>query len=489
MNRRILLVDDDQAMLRLVAFQLEEESIETITATTGAQALRLAREEDPAVIVLDLRLPDLGGAEVLKQLRADGVAAPVVILTAQGTIEQAVECMRLGASDFVTKPFVQARLVASINNALRQGHLEARVQSLSKELRKSSGFDAIVGNSSALRRTLSLLKRAAESDVTVLLEGESGTGKEVAARAIHAESRRCGAAFVAVNCGAIPEGLIESELFGHEKGAFTGAVGARPGRFEEADGGTIFLDEIGELRSDLQVKLLRVLQERQVQRIGGSRTTSIDVRVIAATNRDLRADASTRRFREDLYYRLAVFPVRLPPLREREGDVVLLADTFIRRFAARHNRDVKGLTPEARRALERHHWPGNVRELENVLERAVILQDGPAIALHNLPDEIAIASSVVSETSPPAQHDGTGDSEVGRSVANPEQGEKRGAEALLGLGTTEILPFDEIERRTVLHALQATDFNVHEAAARLRIGRATIYRMMRRHGITRQAGA
>jgi two-component system response regulator HydG len=461
MKRRVLLVDDDPAILRLVAFELEGAGLATFAATTGREAVRLASEQSPAAIVLDLLLPDVGGREVLKELRAQGVEVPIVILTAKGGIEEAVECMRLGAADFVQKPFDGARLVTSVRNALRRGDLEARVETLSKELRRASGFEAIIGNSPALRRTVELLRRAAESDVTVLLEGESGTGKEVAARAIHAESRRCGGPFVAVNCGAIPEGLIESELFGHEKGAFTGAIAARPGHFEEAQSGTIFLDEIGDLRQDLQVKLLRVLQERKVQRVGGSGAIDIDVRVIAATNRDVRAAAAAKQFREDLYYRLAVFPVALPPLRDREGDVLLLADAFMRRFAARHERPVRSLDPAARRALERYAWPGNVRELENVIERAVILEDGPSIGIASLPDEVARAA-------------------VERAAPRPPpSGDEAGA----------IVPLEELERRALRDALERLDWNVTEAALRLGIGRATIYRMLSRHGIRRDRGS
>ncbi len=463
MNKRILLIDDDAAMLPLVRFVLEGEGVEVVSALSGAEGLELAREMTPTAIVLDLLLPDMTGGDVLKRLRVDGIVAPVVILTGQGGVEEAVESMKLGACDFVQKPFDRARLLASVNNALRQGQLEARVESLSRELRKTAGFVSIIGNSAAIRRTVGLLERAAESDVTVLLEGESGTGKEVAARAIHSESRRRSAPFIAVNCGAIPEGLIESELFGHEKGAFTGAVGSRPGRFEEADGGTIFLDEIGDLRQDLQVKMLRVLQERQVQRVGSGKSITIDVRIIAATNRDLRAEAAARRFREDLYYRLAVFPVRLPPLREREGDVLLLADSFIRRFADRHGRKVRGLTVDARRLLERHTWPGNVRELENVLERAVILEDSGAISLESLPDEFT---------------------RVGSKGATLD-----GDEGVQIPAGAPVVPFDEIEKRVLLHALEKTDWNIREAAERLAIGRATIYRMMKRHQISRTPNA
>jgi len=287
----------------------------------------------------------------------------------------------------------------------------------------------------------------------------------VAARAVHAEGARRNAPFVAINCGAIPEGLIESELFGHEKGAFTGAVGARRGRFEEADGGTIFLDEIGELRVDLQVRLLRVLQEMRIQRVGGTGTRPVDVRVVAATNRDLRGAIASQRFREDLYYRLAVFPVVLPPLREREGDVLVLAEEFLRRFSTRHGRPVKGFTPEARRGLATYAWPGNVRELENVVERAVIMEDGGLVSLGSLPDQVVDVLQAGGADAAPA-------------------GPWRGRPAPAG----EIRPLDEEERRLILRALDATRGNVQEAASRLGISRATVYRKLERYGLTPGAG-
>jgi two-component system response regulator FlrC len=332
------------------------------------------------------------------------------------------------------------------------------VESLASELRRGEGFDAILGDAPATRKAVDLLRRAVGTEVTVLLEGESGTGKEIAARAVHAEGARRTGPFVAVNCGAIPEGLIESELFGHEKGAFTGAVAARRGRFEEADGGTIFLDEVGEVRPDLQVRLLRVLQDRAVQRVGGTGTRPVDVRVVAATNRDLLSAIASGGFREDLYYRLAVFPVRLPPLREREGDVDRLADAFLARFASGHGRPARGFSPEARKALRLYAWPGNVRELENVVERAVLMEDGDAVSLGSLPD--AVVETLAADAARTAA------AGSGAAGARPD----------------EIRPLDEEERRLVRRALDATGGNVQDAARRLGISRATIYRKLERWG-------
>jgi DNA-binding NtrC family response regulator len=458
-NETVLLVDDDEKLLRLMQHELLEAGLTTRAVTTGADALAAVSEHDPAAIVLDLNLPDMSGKELLERLRRGWSHVPVVVLTAEGAIPEVVDCVRLGAADYVHKPFDRSRLVTSIKNALERGQLEARVRSLTRELRRGEGFAAIIGESPTLRRAVDLLRRASESDVTLLLLGESGTGKEVAARAVHAESVRCGGPFVAINCGAIPEGLIESELFGHERGAFTGAVAARPGCFEQAAGGTLVLDEVGELRADLQVRLLRVLQERQVQRVGGTRPRPIDVRVVAATNRDLQAMVSARTFREDLYYRLAVFPVHLPPLRERLGDVLLLAHAFIRQLAQRHGRPVRRLAPAARAALEAYGWPGNVRELENVLERAVILEDGPEIGLASLPEVIVGVAAAAGLDEPPPAPPGRG------SVAQ------------------EVGTLGEAERRAIEVVLRDTHWNVKAAARRLGIGRATIYRKIVRHGI------
>ncbi len=458
---KVLLVDDDPRLLAMVTAYLEEAGFEVVPASSGSDALAALRREEPAVVVLDLGLPDIPGKKLLPMVRSEQPGTSVIMFTAREDFEDVVECMQLGAVDYLPKSADRTRLVTSIRNAMKQAELQARVASLTSELRKGDGFSAIIGGSAAMQKTVGYLRRAAQTDVTVLVEGESGTGKELAARAIHAESERRSGPFVAINCGAIPEGLIESELFGHEKGSFTGAVGTRQGCFERADGGTIFLDEIGELRSDLQVRLLRVLQDSCVQRVGASSVRKVNMRVVAASNRDLRAEAKAGRFREDLYFRLAVFPIMLPPLRDRSGDVEILAQNFLEKFSARHKKPIASFAPEALRLLAACKWPGNVRELENIIERAVILEDGDDISLASIPLEIYSNSNGNGDGLPP----------VSGILVDP----------------ASVIPFSDEERRIILRALRAAKWNVQEAAARLRLGRATIYRKIELYNLREDA--
>ena len=368
MAQTILVVDDDPVQRRLLETAISRNGMHVVTAPGGTPALDLIggpRGEQISLVMLDLVMPDMGGLEVLSKLRPIHPDLPVIVLTAKGGIDSAVEAMRAGANDFLVKPASPERIAVSIRNLLKIGTLSGEVKTLKKKAANTLTFDDLVATSAEMKQVFRLGIRAAQSDIPVLIEGESGAGKELIARAIQGTSVRAGKPFVTVNCGAIPENLIESILFGHEKGSFTGASDKHLGKFQEADGGTLFLDEIGELRLDMQVKLLRALQEGEVDPVGSKRPVKVDVRIIAATNRDLGAMTKDNSFREDLYYRLNVFPVTVPPLRERPGDISPLALHFIERFAAEENKPVAGLTIQASKLIERFSWPGNVRQLEN----------------------------------------------------------------------------------------------------------------------------
>ncbi len=385
---RVLVADDKDTILSLFG-RILSDRFDVVTAADGQRALGLALNDDFDVVVSDIRMPGADGFTVLRELKRAKPDVEVVLMTAFSSVEKAVEAMKEGAYDYLAKPFDPDEARMTIERAAERKYLREHARNLSAVVGNISQFDRLVGKSPAMQQLFDLLKRASAGDATVLITGESGTGKELAARAIHAESPRHGGRFVAVNCGAIPENLIESELFGHVRGAFTGAVGDRRGLFEEADGGTLLLDEVGELPLSMQVKLTRALQEHSVRRVGESQERRISARVIAATNIDLKAAVSSGRFREDLFYRLNVFPVRLPPLRDRREDIPVLAAHFLERHRGRYGGSVDGFTPDSLSALVRYDWPGNVRELENAIERALAVVEGPRIPIEALPEEIA----------------------------------------------------------------------------------------------------
>ena len=383
---RVLVVDDEAAMREVLEMRLGQWGYEVLLAETGAQGLAVAEAEAPDAIISDIALPDQSGLELVAALRRLDPERPVVMITAYGTIDAAVEAMKLGALDFLTKPLDYDKLAATLEAAAGEVARRAEARDLEARLGAGrAGFMEMIGGSPAMRELYETLRVLGESDASALLTGESGTGKELAARSIHHLSRRVNGPFVAVNSAAIPEGLTESELFGHEKGAFTGASGRRPGFFEQAHEGTLFLDEISEMPALLQAKLLRVLEDGRVRRVGGAREREVDVRVLAATNLDPEDAIARRRLRQDLYYRLNVFTVAMPPLRERAEDVPLLAQHFVRRFNDKHDATVKGASPEVLDRLASFAWPGNVRELRNVVERAVILVREGWIELRHLP--------------------------------------------------------------------------------------------------------
>ncbi len=387
---RVLIVDDDAVSRELLEVRLRALKCEVTMAADGREALSAIRREPPALVLLDLRMPRMGGLELLRTLRRDGIDLPVIVITAHGSIESAVEAMKEGAYDFILKPFDPKHLEIVVRKALEREGLRRRVEVLAEEVDKR--YHLVVSNSARMNEAVETAKKAAASKATVLLLGESGTGKEIVARAIHNWSERKSKPFIAINCVGLSKELLESELFGHEKGAFTGAHELKKGKMELAQGGTVFLDEVGDISPELQTKLLRFVQEREFERIGGVKPISVDVRIIAATNRNLEASVKDGRFREDLYHRLNVVPVALPPLRERREDIPVLSDYFLRRFSSETTKDFTEIAPEAEEQLFAYDWPGNVRELANVIERAVVLGQGPMVTLKDLPPRITGAA-------------------------------------------------------------------------------------------------
>ncbi len=437
----LLIVDDDRANLESLERIFKRERVDVLTAVDGKQALEALRRRRVSVCLTDLMMPGMSGIELLRAAKTVSPETELILMTAFGTVETAVEAMKEGAWDFVTKPFKRIQIVKAVRRALDQQSLVMENLALKAELQDSRRDRSIIGNSLPMRQTMDMVRQVAPSNATVLLMGESGTGKELFARAIHNHSSRSSRPFIALNCAALPESLLEAELFGHEKGAFTGATSRRQGRFELADQGTLFLDELGEMSPTVQVKLLRVLQEGEFERVGGTQTLKVDTRIVAATNKDLRAEVEAGRFREDLFYRLNVISITLPPLRERKGDVPLLAHYFLGTYADKNAKAVVGISREAVEALMAWSWPGNVRELENAVERAVVLCRGDTIGAEDLPPHI-----------------GDGDPER-RTLTIP-------------IGT----PLSEIEHMVIRETLAATRGDKRLAAQLLGIATRTIYR-------------
>ncbi len=456
----ILVVDDEHLIRWSLEEQLRKEGYAILQAATGAEALQRAQAENPDLTLLDVRLPDADGLEILERLRVGDPESLVIMITAHGGVESAVRAMKLGAHDYIIKPIDVEELKLTVRKALETRALRRDVARFQAELRHGSGLADIVGDSRVIRDLKGLIHRIAQSDATtVLLEGESGTGKDLVARVIHFESARATAPFLTVNCVALPEHLLENELFGHEKGAFTDAKTLKKGLFEQADGGTVYLDEIGDMKPDLQAKLLRLIEEKTFRRIGGVRDLQVDVRIIAATNRDLTRALEAGEFRKDLYYRLKVFPIYLAPLRERSEDILPLAMHFIARFNREMRREIRDIHPEAQAYVGRYPWPGNVRELRNVLERAMILANGDVLHVEHLPPEI---------WSGPAERPSV-------SVAPPQ-----------AAGITlpsEGVSLEEVERDLVRQALEATEGNQVRAARLLGISRDALRNRMKKFGL------
>ncbi len=448
---KILVIDDDESLRRVLEYNLAQEGYAVLSAASGEQGLELLKKEGADLVVTDVRMPGMDGLQVLEGVRKVDPSIQVIILTAFGTIEMAVEAMKAGAFHYISKPFNRDELKLTLKKALQLKELERENVTLRQELKERTGLDTILAESPQMSQVIELVTRVAPTETTVLILGESGTGKELIARAIHGSSLRAQGPFVTVNCAAIPENLLESELFGHVKGAFTGAIRDRVGKFEAAEGGTIFLDEIGEMRPELQVKILRVLEERTLERVGDNKLIRVDVRVLAATNKDLTKAIQAGEFREDLYYRLNVVPLQIPPLRERRQDIRPLAQHFLKRLGASPRLTI---APEAFRALETYEWPGNVRELENALERAMIFHREDVITLADLPETIR---------APKAKETGA------LPVSMPETG----------------LSLEEVEKELILRALQKHDWNQSRAARYLGITRHTLLYRIEKHHIIR----
>ena len=446
----ILVVDDDESMCEFVESTLRRRDLDVVWRTSAQDALELVNERDFDAILTDLSMPGMGGLELIERILGMRPETPVIVVTGHGTMETAIAAIRVGAYDFITKPVDTKLLALTVSRAIQHRRLGEEVKRLRRAVVDSSKFDHIIGASPAIKKVFDLVSRVADSEATVLITGESGTGKELIAKAIHDQGGRRAGPFLAINCAAVPPSLIESELFGHVRGAFTDAKVSRTGLFVEADGGTLFLDEIGELPIEMQPKLLRALQERKVRPVGSTQETGFNARIVAATNRDLETEVYEKRFREDLYYRINVVRIDVPPLRERGGDVLLLAQSFIERFAARGSKQVTGLSTAAAEKILAYDWPGNVRELENCMERAVALTRFDQITVEDLPEKIR-------------------NYQAHRLLLSADD-------------PSELVTVEELERRYVLRVLSLVGGNKSRAAEILGFDRRTLYRKLERYG-------
>ncbi len=442
----ILIVDDDASQRRLIEFWLQEDGYRTVTAEDGKAGLRAFEQRAPALVITDVRMPGMSGLDLLGKIKGDNPDIPFILITAFATVDDAVEALKLGATDYILKPLKADEVKLSVRRTLEQKELVDENRRLREFAGDSFRFESILAQSRRMRSILEIAAQVARRDSTVLLTGESGTGKELLAKAIHQTSLRANKPFVTVNCGALPENLAESELFGHRKGSFTGAIADRAGKFESANEGTIFLDEVGELSLPLQVKLLRVIQEREIDKVGNAHSIKVNVRILAATNRNLKNLVEDGQFREDLYYRLSVVTIDVPPLRDRQEDIPLLAQHFVKQFSDRYAIPGLSITEEALEKLGQYNWPGNVRELQNVIERVSVLARSNKISIDELPHEVRSSASRIASI----------------SLKLPEEG----------------IDLEQIEKEILLQALEKHSWNQSQAARYLNISRKTlIYRM------------
>jgi len=453
LEKLIFIVDDEESILKMLTHWCKNQWGYKVKTFLSGTSVIDALSEEPDLILLDIMLPDINGNELLIKIKQQNPQLPVIMLSAQGSIEVALESIRLGAFDYFPKPIDKNKLESAIRNAIKNYDLERELKKLKENIQKEYSFDNIVSADKKMQEAFRMVSKVLDNDITVLIQGESGTGKELIARAIHYNGKRKNAPFVVVNCASIPRELLESELFGHEKGSFTGAHQRKIGKFELANGGTIFLDEIGEMEMSLQAKILRVIQQKEFERVGGNEVIKTDVRIISATNRDLKECVDKKLFREDLYYRLSSFPIYIPPLRERKADIVVLIDHFIKQLNEKHGKNIKGVTKNALKLMYDYNWPGNVRELENTLERCMILTDGDYIDVDVLPPSITSQTIAVD------------------------------SKTALFSDDSPIIPIEKLEELAIRHAIKVTGRNMVEAARKLKIGRATLYRLIKKYNI------
>lgn len=478
MSKTVLIVDDDPTQRRLLQAVVEKSGFSVLQAGDGDTAIQMVLGADSApvdVVLLDLIMPGTDGMEVLTAFAKKRPEMPVIVLTAKGSIEAVVTAMKTGARDFVVKPAAPERIVVSIRNALEMKTLSREVTRLKKQTTGGLTFDDLIGSSAVMRPVVAMGERGAKATIPILITGESGVGKEVIARAIQGASDRADKPFISVNCGAIPETLVESILFGHEKGSFTGANAKHLGKFQEAHAGTLFLDEVGELPLDMQVKLLRVLQEGEVDPIGSKRPVTVDVRIISATNLDLADCVAKGTFREDLFYRLNVFPIAVPPLRQRTEDIPALTEHFIGRFNAQEKMNVSGATSDTLKMLATHDWKGNVRQLENMVFRAMILSDGNQLRPCDFPQISGLIPMM-------AQIDEGADGNPLDSLVPANESDDNGAVSLLDR-EGHLRTLEDIERDLIAFAIETYHGHMSEVARRLGIGRSTLYRKVREHAL------
>jgi DNA-binding NtrC family response regulator len=453
-KKLVFIVDDEQAISKLLSYWLKEKwGYEVEVYANGEEVVKRLYLK-PDLILLDIMLPGMDGLEVLRRIRQTDENLPIIMLSAQGKIEVALESLKHGAYDYFPKPIDLQKLEPAIKNAIKGYDLTKEIESLKEDIKKEYSFANIISADSKMQEVFKLVTKVLNNDITVQIYGESGTGKELIARAIHYNGRRKDNPFIVVNCASIPRELLESELFGHEKGSFTGAHQRKLGKFEVANGGTIFLDEVGELEMLLQAKLLRVIQEKAFDRVGGTELIRTDVRIISATNRDLKEAVENKEFREDLFYRLNSFPIYIPPLRYRKGDIIVLAQHFLESLSKKLGKEIKGFSKKALKLIYDYPWPGNIREMENTIERCMIIAEKEIIDVDDLPTHLRTSDSVILA-------DFTG------NIFNDDT----------------IIPFEKLKEEAIRHALKVTKGNIVEAAKKLHLGRATIYRLMERYNI------